>query len=75
MAQQKQLSWTDLRVGIFVLAGLVLAAVTIFYVTGAHFFGAKYRLITYMPEVNQLATGAPVDLDGILIGNVQSFFL
>jgi phospholipid/cholesterol/gamma-HCH transport system substrate-binding protein len=73
MAQQKQLSWTDLRVGVFVLAGLVLAGITIFYVTGAHFFGAKYRLVTYMPEVNQLATGAPVDLDGILVGNVQSF--
>lgn len=73
MAQQKQLSWTDLRVGIFVLGGLVLAAVTIFYVTGVRFWGAKYRLVTYMPEVNQLATGAPVDLDGILVGNVQSF--
>lgn len=73
MAQQKQLSWTDLRVGIFVLVGLVLAAVTIFYVTGVRFWGAKYRLVTYMPEVNQLATGAPVDLDGILVGNVQSF--
>ena len=73
MAQQKQLSWTDLRVGIFVLAGLVLTGITIFYVTGGHFFGAKYRLITYMPEVSGLATGAPVNLDGILVGNVQSF--
>lgn len=73
MAQQKQLSWTDLRVGIFVLAGLVLTGITIFYVTGGHLFGAKYRLVTYMPEVSGLATGAPVNLDGIAIGNVQSF--
>ena len=73
MAQQKQLSWIYLRVGIFVLAGLVLTGITIFYVTGGHFFGAKYRLITYMPEVSGLATCAPVNLDGILVGNVQSF--
>jgi len=75
MAQQKQLSWTDLRVGIFVLCGLVLAAVAIFYVTGSNFFGAKYRLVTYMPEVDGLATGAPVDLDGLPVGNVESISL
>jgi phospholipid/cholesterol/gamma-HCH transport system substrate-binding protein len=75
MAQQKQLSWTDLRVGVFVLAGLVLMAVAIFYVTGGEFLGAKYRLITYMPEVAQLQSGAPVDLDGLHVGNVQSLSL
>jgi phospholipid/cholesterol/gamma-HCH transport system substrate-binding protein len=75
MAQQKQLSWTDLRVGLFVLAGLVLAGITIFYVTGARFWGAKYRIVTYMAEVNGLVTGAPVDLDGLPVGNVQSLSL
>ena len=34
MAQHKQLTWTELRVGLFVLAGAVLLAVVIFYVTG-----------------------------------------
>jgi phospholipid/cholesterol/gamma-HCH transport system substrate-binding protein len=72
MAQQKQLSWTDLRVGIFVLIGLVLMAVAIFYVTGGKSFRAKYRLITYMPDVNGVQSGAPVDLDGLVVGNVQS---
>ena len=72
MAQQKQLSWTDLRVGIFVLAGLIVAAVAIFYVTGGKIIAAKYRLVTYMPEVNGITTGAPVDLDGIQVGNVES---
>jgi phospholipid/cholesterol/gamma-HCH transport system substrate-binding protein len=75
MPQQKQLSWTDLRVGIFVLCGLVLAGVAIFYVTGGKFLGAKYRLITYLPEVNGVQVGAPVDLDGLAIGNVQSLSL
>ena len=35
MAQHKQLTWTELRVGLFVLAGAVLLVVVIFYVTGA----------------------------------------
>lgn len=71
MAQRKQLTWAELRVGLFVLAGLALIAVGIFYVTGARFLGPKYRLYTYLPEVEGLGTGAPVQLDGVEIGNVQ----
>jgi phospholipid/cholesterol/gamma-HCH transport system substrate-binding protein len=75
MAQRKQLSWTELRVGLFVLAGLAILAVAVFYVTGAGFLGPKYRVITYLPEVEGLETGAPVRLDGVSIGNVQSIAL
>jgi len=72
MAQRQQLTWTELRVGLFVLAGLFLIAVGIFYVTGAGILGPKYRLITYLPEVDGVQSGAPVRLDGVEIGNVQS---
>jgi phospholipid/cholesterol/gamma-HCH transport system substrate-binding protein len=75
MAQRKQLTWTELRVGVFVLAGLAILAVGVFYVTGAGVLGPKYRLITYLPEVEELETGAPVRLDGVAIGNVQSIAL
>src|SRR5215831_6329 len=75
MAQRKQLTWTELRVGLFVLAGLFILALGVFYVTGAGFLGPKYRLITYLPEVDGLDTGAPVRLDGVSIGNVQSIGL
>jgi phospholipid/cholesterol/gamma-HCH transport system substrate-binding protein len=75
MAQRKQLTWSELRVGLFVLAGLFILMVAIFYVTGAGFLGPKYRLTTYLPEVSGLKTGAPVDLDGVEIGNVQSISL
>ena len=47
MVQRKQLSWTELRVGLFVLAGLFILAIAIFYVTGAGILGPKYRVITY----------------------------
>lgn len=75
MAQRKQLTWTELRVGLFVLAALFLLMVAIFYVTGAGFIGPRYRLMTYMSEVEGMKAGAPVDLDGVEIGNVQSISL
>ena len=71
MARSKQLTWSELRVGLFVLIGLLILAVAIFYVTGSGVFGPKYRLKTYLPEVAGLATGAPVRLDGVEIGNVE----
>jgi phospholipid/cholesterol/gamma-HCH transport system substrate-binding protein len=72
MAQRKQLTWTELRVGIFVLVGLSVLAAGIFYVTGAGTLGPKYRLVTYLPDVSGLANGAPVRLDGVEVGNVES---
>src|SRR5258708_1640359 len=75
MAQRKQITWSDLRVGLFVLVGLLLLAVALFYVTGAGFLGPNYRLKTYLPEVSGLSVGAPVRLDGVEIGNVEKIRL
>jgi phospholipid/cholesterol/gamma-HCH transport system substrate-binding protein len=75
MAQRKQLTWTELRVGLFVLAGLFILAVGIFYITGAGILGPKYRLITYLPEVEGVTVGAPVRLDGLEIGNVEAIHI
>jgi len=75
MAQRKQLTWSELRVGLFVLVGLLILAVGIFYVTGAGVFGPKYRIKTYLPEVSGLSTGAPVRLDGVEIGTVDQIRL
>jgi phospholipid/cholesterol/gamma-HCH transport system substrate-binding protein len=71
MAQRKQLTWSELRVGLLVILGLVVVAVGIFYVTGAGFLGPKYKIKTYLPEVSGLAAGAPVKLDGVVIGSVE----
>jgi len=72
MPQRKQLTWSELRVGLLVLVGLFIIAVGIFYVTGAGILAAKYRMVTYLPEVEGLTIGAPVRLDGVEIGNVES---
>jgi len=75
MARSKQLTWSELRVGLFVLVGILILAVATFYVTGAGPWGAKYHILTYLPTVSGLATGAPVRLDGVEIGNVDRITL
>ena len=72
MAQRKQLTWTELRVGLFVLVGLMVLAAGIFYVTSGTGLGPKYRLVTYLPDVSGLSGGAPVRLDGVEVGNVET---
>lgn len=72
MAQRRQLTWTELRVGLFVLVALFVLGVGIFYVTGPGFLGPKYKLRTYFPEVAGVSNGAPVRLDGVDIGNVEA---
>lgn len=72
MAYRKQLTWTELRVGIFVLVGLFVLGAGIFYVTAPGILGPKYQLKTFLPEVAQLSNGAPVRLDGVEVGNVDA---
>jgi phospholipid/cholesterol/gamma-HCH transport system substrate-binding protein len=76
MAQRKQLTWTDLKVGIFVLVGLIVTGVGVFYVTGAGAsLSPKYQLFTYLPDVQTLTVGAPVRLNGVDVGNVDGILL
>src|ERR1700722_18222212 len=75
MQQKKGLTWSELRVGRFVLVGLFILAIAVFYVSGGGVLGPKYRLTTYLPEVDGLQTGAPVALDGVEVGNVETIGL
>ena len=75
MPQHKQLTWTELRVGLFVLAGAVLLGVVVFYVTGGGGWGPKYRLRAFLPEVDGLSLGAPVRVDGLEVGNVEKIVM
>src|ERR1700683_2730372 len=72
MPQRKQLTWSELRVGVFVLLGIALVVVAIFYVTSSEgMLSAKYRLMTYVPEVEGLDAGANVTLNGVVVGHVD----
>jgi len=57
------------------MAGAVLLAVVIFYVTGGSGWGPKYRLRAFLPEVDGLTIGAPVRVDGVEVGNVEKIEL
>ena len=69
---RRQLTYTELRVALFVLATVALLIVGIFYVTGQGAWQAKYPVKTYLPEAEGVVDGAPVSLGGVHVGNVSS---
>lgn len=71
VAQTKPPSWRELRVGLFVLAGLFLIVTSVVFVTGTDFPFTKYRLRAYVPDVSGLSVGAPVRMHGIEVGRVE----
>ena len=72
MAQRQQVTWGELRVGIFVLLGLALLGVGIFYVTGSTLFGARVHPGDLSARGRRLNVGGPVSLDGVQVGNVEA---
>ena len=72
MPQQKEIRWSQLKVGLVSLASFILLAITIFLITGqTGFFAETVFLNTYTPDAGGLRTGAVVRLAGVDIGNVQ----
>ncbi len=62
----------ELRVGIFVIIGIVLFSIVVFSVGDMHFFlGKGYRLKLIFGYVGGLQLDAPVRLTGIKVGTVQ----
>lgn len=73
MPSQKQLKWSQLRVGLTVLVASVILAVLIFLMSGTGgWFTRKITLYSYFDNAQGLREGAPVRLSGVDIGNVKS---
>lgn len=71
MPSEKQVRWSELRVGITVLVALVTLAVLIFLMTGTTgLFTKKIKIRAFVDNAAGLRTGAPVRLEGVDIGNV-----
>ncbi len=71
MPSEKQVRWSQLRVGITVLIALITLAVLIFVMTGTTgLFTKKIILRAYVDDAGGLRVGAPVRLEGVDIGNV-----
>jgi phospholipid/cholesterol/gamma-HCH transport system substrate-binding protein len=68
---QKQLKWSQLRVGLTVLFASITLAVLIFLMSGTGgVFTRKIVLKSYFDNSGGLRVGAPVRLEGVDIGNV-----
>lgn len=71
MPSQKQLKWSQLRVGLTVLFATITLAVLIFVMSGTGgWFTTKITVRSYLDNAGGLREGAPVRLHGVDIGNV-----
>jgi phospholipid/cholesterol/gamma-HCH transport system substrate-binding protein len=68
---QKQLKWSQLKVGITVLVASIALAILIFLMSGTGgWLTPKITLKSYFDNASGLRVGAPVRLDGVDVGNV-----
>ena len=73
---QKQLKWSQLKVGLTVLAASVTLGLLIFLMSGTGgLFTSKIQLKSYFDNANGLREGAPVRLAGVDIGNVTKILV
>ena len=73
MPSQKQLKWSQLRVGItVVVASLTLALLLLLMSGTAGLFTKRITVRSYFDNASGLRQGAPVRLSGVDIGNVSS---
>ena len=72
MPSQKQLKWSQLKVGIVVVVASLTLATLIVLMSGGGMFTSKIILKSYFPDASGLAIGAPVRLSGVDIGSVKA---
>ncbi len=72
MPSQKEIQWSQLRVGALVLAAVAVLVLIIFLMSGSSggLFARKLVLRSYFDNAAGLKNGAPVTLEGVTIGNV-----
>jgi phospholipid/cholesterol/gamma-HCH transport system substrate-binding protein len=72
LPSQKQLRWSELRVGITVILALVTLAFLVFFMRGTTgLFTSRITLVTYFDDAEGLKGGQAVSLQGVSIGNVK----
>ena len=72
MPSEKQVKWSQLRVGLTVIFACITLAVLIFVMTGTTgLFTKKIDVRAYVDNAGGLRVGAPVRLEGVDIGNVK----
>jgi phospholipid/cholesterol/gamma-HCH transport system substrate-binding protein len=73
LPSQKQLKWSELKVGIVVLVASVTLGILIFLISGTGgLFTPKIVIKSYFDNAGGLRQGAPVRLQGVDVGNVRA---
>ncbi len=73
MPSQKQLKWSQLRVGLTVISASLILALLLFLMSGTGgFFSHRITLVSFFDNASGLRVGAPVRLSGVDIGNVAA---
>jgi phospholipid/cholesterol/gamma-HCH transport system substrate-binding protein len=73
---QKQLKWSQLKVGMTVLVSSIVLAILILLMSGTGgIFTHKMTLVSYFDNAGGLREGAPVRLQGVDIGNVTKIMV
>jgi phospholipid/cholesterol/gamma-HCH transport system substrate-binding protein len=73
LPSQKQLQWSQLRVGLTVIFASLTLVLLLFLMSGTGgFFSHRITLISFFDNASGLRVGAPVRLDGVDIGNVAA---
>lgn len=76
MPASRSVTWAELRVGLLVLAALVILGVFVFAASGGgRWFAFRTEYVTYLPDVAGLQVGSPVRLVGFEVGSVESLGL
>jgi phospholipid/cholesterol/gamma-HCH transport system substrate-binding protein len=74
MPSQQEVKWSQLKVGVIVLVSITLLCTLLFLMTsasGMSLFSHKIILTTYFENSDGLKIGAPVNLEGVTIGEVK----
>ena len=74
MPSQQEVKWSQLKVGLIVLVSVALLSTLLFLMTsasGMSVFSKKLTVTTYFENSSGLKVGAPVNLEGVTIGEVK----
>jgi phospholipid/cholesterol/gamma-HCH transport system substrate-binding protein len=74
LPSQQQVQWSQLKVGVLVIVALCALTALIFLMSGSTggFWSQKIIIISYFENSAGLKLGAPVNLEGVTVGNVKS---
>jgi len=72
MPASKAVTWAELRVGLLVVAAILVLGFFIIYATsGRPWFASEVHYVTYLPDVGGFQRGSPVRLVGFAVGSVE----